>query len=58
MKISDIKLNHKFEDVWYPEFGVAKVVKIFKTCVRLQFSRLDSTSTYDQPHLRFLKKVK
>jgi hypothetical protein len=55
MKATELKVGQRVLDTWFPEWGTAKVVKVLKTRVYLDFGT--NVLVYDKGHFQFLKKV-
>lgn len=57
MILTMLNMNDKVKDTWFQEWGVGVVVKAFKTVCYINFSN-KGVVKYDNPHLKFLKKIK
>jgi len=57
MKIDDIKLGDEVYDGWYPEWGIGKVIKVYKTTVWIRFPKDGrDRCIYDKAHVRYLER--
>ena len=54
MKIDNLKLDDEVFDGWYPDWGLGKVVKVYKTTVHIYYPKLEEF-IYDKQHVKYLE---